>query len=69
MTARRVARLVAVAANTFHDHSPAEKHQQNKGNPVVPLEDKLAGQHAESPADQRGQGFNHAKNQPGADGF
>ncbi len=27
MSVRRLARLVAVAAKTFDDHSPAEKHQ------------------------------------------
>jgi len=61
--------FIVMPTKPFNHHSPAQKDQKNKGYPVVPLQHKLAGEHAERPADKRGESFNRAKNQTCAKRF
>ena len=69
MTARSFTLLAIAAANPFDNHSAAEKYQQYKGYPVVPLEHELAGEHPHSPPEQRSERFDSAKDETGAQGF
>jgi hypothetical protein len=58
----------SVHRETFQHHSPP-RNISNEGNPVIPLQHKLAGKHPQTPANKRRQRFNCAKNQAGTECF